>query len=81
MSAGKPGKPDVSEIAEHSRAVFCEGLVSPKTTLDALHQICDALRRDHKLSDQELKPITQLIAELGADLGRAAHKPGASSKR
>jgi hypothetical protein len=65
MGANKPGKPDASKIAEHSRAIFREGLVSPTTALDALHQIKDNLRREHNLADCELAPIAELIAELG----------------
>jgi hypothetical protein len=74
-------EPDVSQIVEHCRAIFHEGLVSPETAADALHQINEALRRDHALSDAELKPITQLIAELCGDLGRGpTNETGGSSK-
>jgi hypothetical protein len=77
MSAGEPGKPEASKIADHCRAIFRAGQVSPEVALDALLQTKDALRREHKFSEKELEPITELMAELESASGRgSATKPG-----
>jgi hypothetical protein len=47
----------------------------PKTALDALRQIEDALRREHMFSEKDLEPVTRLIAELAvAPSGRGAEE-------
>jgi hypothetical protein len=64
MSARKPVRPDVSQIAESSRTVFGAGLVARGTALDALYQVVENMRSEFHTSDEELEPIIQFIAEL-----------------
>jgi hypothetical protein len=64
MSACKPDKPDAARIADHSKAIFCEGFVLRETALGAFDQIFGNLRREFRLSDEELEPIIQLIIEI-----------------
>jgi hypothetical protein len=58
------GGPDISKIAEHSEALLRARMVTRETALEALHQIAENLRSEFKVSDQELTPISRLIAEL-----------------
>ena len=48
----------------NTRAAFPARMVTRETALEALHQIAENLRSEFKVSDQELTPISRLIAEL-----------------
>jgi len=41
-----------------------EEQVTHEAALEGLRKIREALRREYQLSDEELKPISELIAEL-----------------
>jgi hypothetical protein len=63
VSAG-PDTPDIQAIVAHSRAMLLSGQASKQTTLKALRVMEENLRRDYGVSDDALRPITELIDEL-----------------
>jgi hypothetical protein len=76
MDEVERGTPNAAKIVEHCREILRAGMILPKTALDALRQIEDALRREHMFSEKDLEPVTRLIAELAvAPSGRGAEEP------
>jgi hypothetical protein len=59
-------RPPVAEIAAHTKTMLRTGQVTREAALDGLRKIEDALRLDYQMSDEDLKPISELIAELDA---------------
>ena len=57
-------RPNAAEIAAHTKAMLGEEQVTHEAALEGLRKIREALRREYQLSDEELKPISELIAEL-----------------
>jgi hypothetical protein len=62
--SARPDTPDIQSIADHSRTMLRSGEASKQTTLQALRLVEENLRRDYGVSDEALKPITDLIDEL-----------------
>jgi hypothetical protein len=58
------GRPAPAEIAAYTRDLLLSGQVSRPVALIGLLESLDALRRDFRYSDHELRPITDLIDEL-----------------
>jgi len=61
---GSSMKPDAVEIADDARALLKSGETTPEIALEGLHSMIESLRQDFQYTDEELKPITDLIFEL-----------------
>jgi hypothetical protein len=68
------GRPAPAEIAAYTRDLLATGQVSRGVALSGLMESLDALRRDFRYSDHELRPITDLIDDLSDD-GRTEFPP------
>jgi hypothetical protein len=59
-------RPQAAAIAAHAKAMLRMGQVKREAALEGLREIEVALRLDYQMSDEDLGPISDLIAELDA---------------
>jgi hypothetical protein len=57
-------RPQAVEITALTEAMLRTGQVTRVAAAEGLRKIADALRSDYQMSDNELAPISELIAEL-----------------
>jgi hypothetical protein len=63
MSEGN-GRPNAKMIVKHTTELLRAKATTPETAVHALQLIRDGLRLKYNFSEDELKPIAELIGEL-----------------
>jgi hypothetical protein len=62
-----PPRPNAAQIATHTRSLIARAKVTRETALEGLEKLVRDMRSNYQFTDEELRPLLELISELGRE--------------